>query len=101
MTLDDIKAVCADPAVQPAVVDKDAPNGDMLRPWWVVVVNPRRQPPKPKFYHGCVDQASAEAVVARQQKIADEQAKVETAARGKEWKAYRYFALARPKGGVI
>lgn len=101
MTIDDIKALCTDPAVQPPVVDKDAPNGDMQRPWWVVVVNPRRQPPKPKFYLGCVNQASADAIVAAQQKLADERAKIETAARQVEWKPYRYFAIARPKGGVL
>lgn len=101
MTLDEIKTMCADQTALPATVDKDAPNGDMQRPWWVVVVNPRRQPPVPKFYNGCVNQASADAVVAAKQKVADDQAKAETAARGTEWKAFRYFAIARPKGGVI
>ncbi len=101
MTLDEIKPRMADPAATPQVVDKNAPSGDMLRPWWVVVVNPRRQPPKPKFYNGCVDKASADAVVAAQQAKADEQATHETKIRGKEWKAFRYFAIARPKDGAI
>jgi hypothetical protein len=101
MTLDDIKAACLDPAVAPQAADANAPNGDMLRPFWVVVVNPRRQPPAPKFHTGHVSQASADATVVAKQKVADEQAKTETLTRGKDWKAFRYFAIARPKGGVI
>lgn len=101
MTIEEIKALCTDQPNPPPAVDPNAPNGDMTRPWWVVVVNPRRQPAVPKFYKGHVGKASAEATAAAQQKIADDQAAKETQIRGKEWKPFRYFALARPKGGVL
>ena len=45
MTLDDIRATMTDPTVAPQGADANSPSGDMLRPFWVVVVNPRRQPP--------------------------------------------------------
>lgn len=91
MTSDDIKPLFAE----------ISPNEYTMRPWWVVVVNPRRQPATPKFYKAFADKEAAEAAAAEQQKVADEQAKRESAIRESVWEPFRYYAVERPKGGTL
>ena len=91
MTLADIKVACHDPTHPAnAPVDESAPTPDMGRPWWVVVVNLRRQPPQPKFYMGHLSEKCAEQLCAVKQAEVDEQAK-----------PFRYFVIERPEGGTL
>lgn len=100
--------------VQPDEIDLAVEqHGIRAYPFWVVVVNPRRQPPRPKQVtgHKTAEEAKAEAV--RRQAQADKDAAVETANRewleekhAKEQKRdkrpvppfapFRFFAVARP-----
>jgi len=72
-------------------------NSYTAQPWWVVVINPRRQQMRPKFYKAFADNKSAEDAAKEQQKRADEQAKTETEIRKKDWPAFRYLVIERPK----
>lgn len=53
-------------------------------PYWVVVVNPRRQPPRPKYVMGFRTESEAEAERARRQGLADAEASAQTARRRRD-----------------
>lgn len=65
-------------------------SGDMSRPWWVVVTNPRRAEPEPKFHSGHETRAAAEA--------AAEALAAENAGAGRP--AFVFAVLERPPGWV-
>jgi len=98
MTIDDVKKECLDQSAIP-VDDPFAPTGDLARPFWVVVVNPVRQPPVPKFHSGHVSQESANNTAALKQKAADKKAESDSAIRGVPVKPFRFFAVDAPKPG--
>lgn len=81
MTLNEIKKLCLDPAHKGDQPEPPALPGIEYRPWWVVVVNPRRQPPQPKLYFGYMTREEAERVCAERQQAADREALVNTANR--------------------
>ena len=103
LRLDEIVKQCTE---SPAVIVEPPPAGssfqaDQGMPFWIVLVNPRRQPPVPKFHTGHSSEAEAAELAELLQKSADEQAQRESQARGSEWKPYRYFVVVRPEGGNL
>lgn len=98
MNIADVIRHCTKPT---SSVDPDAPTGDVSRPWWVVVVNPRRQPPQPKFHTGHVSRESAERTCAERQKAADKDAATKSLAKKMTVEPFLYFVIERPEGGNL
>lgn len=75
------------------------------RPFWVVVVNPRRQPPEPKFHSSYTSEQEAETAKNVLQLGADNQALQETNARRMmglpAFEPYQFHVIARPEGGQL
>lgn len=79
---------------------KEPPNPATL-PYWVVVVNPRRVPPQPKYYFGYATEKEANVKADEQNAKADEQARDESVRRGTVWLPFRYHVIARPEEGKL
>ena len=93
MTIDEIKQLTAVESAPP----EDRGSCDWTRPWWIVLVNPRRQPPVPKFHTGHESKAQAEKVCGELQAAADKQAERERIMqRAASYEPVRYFMIERP-----
>jgi hypothetical protein len=95
----------------PATPSPEAANPTTL-PFWVVVINPRRQPPRAKFVFGYARESDAEGERARRQAAADEAASQETARRSQDaanrgasapppYLPFRFHVVNRPPGGKL
>ena len=85
-------------AKQPA---EDRGTGDMFRPYWIVVVNPRRQPPMPKFHTGHIKRETAEKVKNDLQLKAIEVAKQESIRKNMRVEPKKFFVLDKPSDDEI
>lgn len=93
MTLDEIKQFTTIEAVPP----EDRGSCDWTRPWWIVLVNPRRQPPSPKFHTGHESPSQAEKICGELQAAADQQAERERIMQLRaSYEPVRYFVLEKP-----
>ena len=110
-TLQDVITECDGNQPLAATAPKDAIDEAVDRegvaafPFWVVVVNPRRTPPKPKLYKGFKTLAEADACAAKQDTKAKADAAIETQKHKSvglpAFEPFRYFAIERPEGGIL
>ena len=95
-TLEQIKAKFSRPQAKSVA---DVNPADL--PYWVIVVNPRRQPVQPKYYFGYAvpEEAERKAVELNEKALAD--ASDETVRKKRSIQPFLYFAVARPEGGQL
>lgn len=98
MTLDELLAKCNADAEETATPGPAVNPLDL--PYWVVVVNPRRVPRRPKFVTAFATLEDAHAELGRRQ-----QAEAERVADEREFNpsyaAYEFYVIDRPTGGTL
>lgn len=111
MNIKEAIEACRDKDAKPPPAEDSRPLTE--RPWWVIVINPNKQLPRAKFYFSYDNAVDAERVAKEQNEIAVQKAWTANNRRivkaeesflpppTDEIKAFRYFAVERPKGGVL
>lgn len=97
LTINEIIRRCTETVNAPQAVPDNGSNlqADESLPFWVVVVNPRRQPPVPKFHSGHATTKAAEVEAQRQQQANDK------AVEKKTGQSFRFFVASKPNGGHL
>jgi hypothetical protein len=101
MTLEELLVECNKDAPMQAQVAPSVAFDPYSLPWWVVVVNPRRIPRKPKFVASFASQAGADAERHRREEMEAERVADIRELQDPKHEPYTFHVIQRPESGEL